>query len=259
MQLMEQKIIIEKLFKSFNGKVILQNVNLTIDDKESVAIVGGSGCGKSVLVKCISGLITADPKSIIKINGFECSQLTITERPEKIRKSIGMLFQGNALFDSMTISENITFGTYNQIAKNGFVTKEQRISLNKLAKEQLEVVGLAADNLEKYPYKLSGGLQKRVAIARAISTNPEIILLDEPTTGLDPVTSYNISQLICDIKKRTGATIIAITHDPICASELADRIVLIDNKTVAWSGTMNDLDTATSPYIDAFRRAIKTR
>ncbi len=256
---MQQKIIIEKLFKSFNGNIVLENINLTIHDKESVAIVGGSGCGKSVLIKCISGLITADPGSILKINGLECSQLKIAERPDEIRQSIGMLFQGNALFDSMTISDNITFGIYNQIAKNGFITSAQRIELNKTAKEQLEVVGLAADNLEKYPYELSGGMQKRVAIARAISTNPEIILLDEPTTGLDPVTSYNISLLICEIKKRTGATIIAITHDPICASELADRIVLIDNKTVSWSGTMDDLGSATSPYIDAFRRAIKTQ
>jgi phospholipid/cholesterol/gamma-HCH transport system ATP-binding protein len=255
---MEQKIIIEKLFKSFNDSVVLKNVNLTIYDRESVAIVGGSGCGKSVLIKCISGLITADPGSILKINGFECSQLKVAERPDKVRQSIGMLFQGNALFDSMTISENITFGIYNQIAKNGFITTEQRTKLNKVAKEQLEVVGLAVNNLDKYPYELSGGMQKRVAIARAISTNPEIILLDEPTTGLDPVTSYNISQLICEIKKKTGATIIAITHDPICASELADRIVLIDDKTVSWSGTINDLSSATSPYIDAFKRAIKT-
>jgi phospholipid/cholesterol/gamma-HCH transport system ATP-binding protein len=254
---MKQKIIIENLSKSFKDVSVLINVNLTIQDGESLAVIGGSGCGKSVLIKCISGLFKSDPGSCIMIDDFECSQLLVANRPDRIREKIGMLFQSNALFDSMSVSENITFGLSNKISKSGFLTAAQRSFLDKTAKANLEVVGLATSNLEKYPYELSGGMQKRVAIARLITTKPEIILLDEPTTGLDPVTSYNISQLILEVKKMTSATIVTISHDPICVTELADRIALIDNKTVAWTGIKGELDTAKSPYIDAFRRATK--
>ncbi len=255
---MKQKIKVENLSKSFNGVSVLTNVNLTIQDGESLAVIGGSGCGKSVLIKCIAGLFQSDPGSSIMIDDFECSQLFVANRPDRIREKVGMLFQSNALFDSMSVAENITFGLCNKISKTGFLDASQRNFLNKTAKENLEVVGLSENNLEKYPYELSGGMQKRVAIARLITTKPEIILLDEPTTGLDPVTSYNISQLILEVKKMTNATVVTITHDPICVGELADRIALIDNKTVAWIGLQNELDTARSPYIDAFKRATKS-
>lgn len=254
---MEEKIRITKLSKSFNSFLVLDDINLTIKKGESLVVVGGSGSGKSVLIKCLAGLFRANPGSSIRINGLECAHLAVADRPEKIRKAMGMLFQGNALFDSMTVSENITFGVYNKIAKNGFISREQRVFLNKLAKEQLEVVGLSVSNLEKYPHELSGGMQKRVAIARAINTKPEILLLDEPTTGLDPVTSYNISQLMVEIRNKIGATIVAISHDPICVSELADRLVLIDNKTIGWDGTLDEVSSAESPYIKSFMRSIK--
>lgn len=254
---MAVKIKIENLYKTFNGVSVLEDVKFKVEEGEAIAIVGASGCGKSVLMKCISGLILPDKESLIYINNIECSALNVADRPPNIRDTIGMLFQSNALFDSMTVGENITFGLLHKISKYGFLTQSQRETLIKVAKEKLEIVGLAVNNLDKYPYELSGGMQKRVAIARSISMQPEIILLDEPTTGLDPVTAYNISQLMKDIRKQMSSTIIAITHDPMCAAEIADRIILIDNKTVAWAGKLHQLSNATSPYIDAFKRVIK--
>jgi phospholipid/cholesterol/gamma-HCH transport system ATP-binding protein len=252
---MQEKIIIHNLTKTFNSTTVLSEVNLKVEESSSVAIVGGSGSGKSVLIKCIAGLLTASSGSI-KVNGHEVSKVFVEDRPSSIRDKMGMLFQSNALFDSMTIEENIAFGVYNKIARNGYVNNKQRLELKKLAIEQLEIVELARNNLDKYPYELSGGMQKRVAIARLISPKPEIILLDEPTTGLDPVTAGNISRLMVDIKNRINATMITITHDPICLSEIAENIILIDNKTIAWRGTLKELHNAENPYLTAFKRIL---
>jgi phospholipid/cholesterol/gamma-HCH transport system ATP-binding protein len=240
---MKDKIIISGLYKNFQGTTILQDINLKIAEGDLVAVVGSSGSGKSVLIKCISGLFTAS-KGSIKIDDTEVAKLYVADRPKHVREKMGMLFQSNALFDSMTIGENITFGLYNKIAKRGYVSSYQRMALNKLAIEQLEIVGLAKSNLEKYPYELSGGMQKRVAIARLISTKPEIILLDEPTTGLDPVTAS---------KNRINATMIVITHDPICVSEVAQKIILIENKTIRWFGGIKDLQFIDNQYLDPFK------
>lgn len=249
---MKEKIVVSNLCKSFNNTIILQDINLKVVNGDSLTIVGGSGSGKSVLLKCISGLFTASSGSIL-IDGVEVSQMYVSDRPIAIREKMGMLFQSNALFDSMTIGVNITFGVYNKISKNGYISTEKRIELNKLAEEQLEIVGLSKNILEKYPYELSGGMQKRVAIARLISTKPEIILLDEPTTGLDPVTAGNISRLMLEIKERIKATMITITHDPICASEVAKNIVLIENKTITWKGNIADLRSVDNPYLNSFK------
>lgn len=249
---MKEKIVVTNLCKSFNDTTILQNINLKVGDRDSLAIVGGSGSGKSVLLKCISGLFTANSGSIM-IDGIEVSQVYVSDRPSIIREKMGMLFQSNALFDSMTIGENITFGVYNKISQNGYISTDKRIQLNKLAEEQLEIVGLSKNILEKSPYELSGGMQKRVAIARLISTKPEIILLDEPTTGLDPVTAGNISRLMIEIKERINATMITITHDPICVSEIAKNIVLIENKTISWQGNIADLQLVDNPYLNSFK------
>jgi len=249
---MKEKIVVTNLCKSFNDTTILQNINLKVGDRDSLAIVGGSGSGKSVLLKCISGLFTANSGSII-IDGIEVSQVYVSDRPSVIREKMGMLFQSNALFDSMTIGENITFGVYNKISQNGYISTDKRIQLNKLAEEQLEIVGLSKNILEKSPYELSGGMQKRVAIARLISTKPEIILLDEPTTGLDPVTAGNISRLMIEIKERINATMITITHDPICVSEIAKNIVLIESKTISWRGNIADLQLVDNPYLNSFK------
>ena len=249
---MKEKIVVSKLYKEFNGTIILRDINLKAVEGDSIAVVGSSGSGKSVLMKCISGLFTISSGSI-KVNDTEVGKIHVADRPSNIREKMGMLFQSNALFDSMTISENITFGVYNTIAKNGYISTKQRIELNTIAVEQLEIVGLAKDNLEKYPYELSGGMQKRVAIARLISTKPEMILLDEPTTGLDPVTAGNISRLMVEIKERINATMITITHDPICVSELAKNIVLIENKTIGWQGNIADLQLVENPYLASFK------
>lgn len=249
---MENKIVVTNLYKDFNNTTVLRDINLKVAQTDSVAIVGASGSGKSVLLKCISGLFTTASGSI-KIDGVDVSKMHVAERPLVLREKIGMLFQSNALFDSMTISENITFGVYNKIAKNGYISTEKRIELNKLAEEQLGIVGIAKNHLEKYPYELSGGMQKRVAIARLITTKPEIILLDEPTTGLDPVTAGNISRLLIEIKNRINATMITITHDPICVSEVAKNIVLIENKTIGWQGLVTELQTVDNQYLNSFK------
>ena len=249
---MKEKIVINNLYKSFNDVMILQDINLKVIDRDSIVIVGGSGSGKSVLLKCISGLFIADSGSVL-IDEVEVSHMYVADRPSAIREKMGMLFQSNALFDSMTISENITFGVYNKISQNGYISTEKRIKLNKIAEEQLEIVGLSKNILEKYPYELSGGMQKRVAIARLISTKPEIILLDEPTTGLDPITAGNISRLMIEIQNRLHTTMITITHDPICVSGVAKTIVLIQNKTIGWQGNASELQLVDNPYLNAFR------
>ena len=250
---MKEKIVVSKLYKEFSGTTILRDINLKVVEGDSIAVVGSSGSGKSVLMKCISGLFTVSSGSI-KVNDTEVGKIHVSDRSNNIRDKMGMLFQSNALFDSMTISENITFGVYNTMAKHGYISTNQRIELNKLAAEQLQIVGLAKNNLEKYPYELSGGMQKRVAIARLISTKPEIILLDEPTTGLDPVTTGNISRLMVDIKNHINATMLTITHDPICVSELAESIVLIENKTIGWHGKIKDLQLVDNLYLNSFKR-----
>ena len=250
---MKDKIVINNLCKDFNNTTVLRDINFKVVQNDSVAIVGASGSGKSVLLKCISGLLITT-LGCINIDGVDVSKIHVADRPISVREKIGMLFQSNALFDSMTISENITFGVYNKVAKNGYISTEKRIELNRLAEEQLEVVGIAKQNLEKYPYELSGGMQKRVAIARLITTKPEIILLDEPTTGLDPVTAGNISRLLVAIKNRINATMVTITHDPICVSEVAKNIVLIENKTIGWQGTLNNLQTVDNQYLNSFKR-----
>lgn len=252
---MTEKIVVSSLTKAFNETTVLRDVNLKVVDNASVAIVGGSGSGKSVLLKCIAGLFVASSGSI-KIDGYEVSKILVEDRPSNVKDKMGMLFQSNALFDSMTVGENISFGVYNKIAKNGYINTEQRLELKKLAIEQLEIVELSRNSLDKYPYELSGGMQKRVAIARLISPKPEIILLDEPTTGLDPVTAGNISRLMVDIKNRINATMITITHDPICLSEIAENIILIDNKTISWYGTLKDLDCVDNVYLKAFKKML---
>lgn len=254
---MQVKIAVKNLNKSFLNVKILTDINLQVFDHDSLVIVGGSGSGKSVLIKCILGLLLPEENTSITINNIECAQTRIFDRPQELRNSIGMLFQSNALFDSLTIGENIAIGMYYKIARYGYITTQQRLELYKVAKEQLEIVGLSTDNLSKYPYELSGGMQKRVAIARLLTTKPDIIFLDEPTSGLDPVTAQNISSLMVDIRKRLNATMITISHDPICISEVANRMILIDNHMITWSGTLNDISTINNPYIEAFKRYVQ--
>lgn len=233
---------IKGLTKAFGKKVILDGIDLTINKGESFVVMGGSGTGKSVLIKCMMGLLYSD-KGSIKLNGEEISKLTSDARQKVAR--FGMLFQGGALFDSLTVWENIAFGlTYGQ---NMPKEKAKIIAL-----EKLKAVDLDESVADLYTAELSGGMQKRVALARAIATNPDIIFFDEPTTGLDPIVSGKINHLISKCVKELGATAISITHDMNSLRKIADRVGLLFQGKLIWTGTVNEMDASDDPYVQQF-------
>ncbi len=234
------KILIKNLSKTFEQKVILSNINLQIENKESLVIIGGSGSGKSVLIKCIAGLILPDLKSSIIIDGDDVSNQHISLRSSFLKK-FSLLFQGNALFDSMSIWENITFGM--NIDDN---------DAKKIAEEKLEMVEIDKSVAYFFPNEISGGMQKRVALARAVASNPQIIFFDEPTSGLDPATSKAISNLIKNIRHKLQATTITITHDAKCMKTIADKVAVIENGKISWSGYLKDTLQSDLPYIKDF-------
>ncbi|MGE0660230.1 MAG: ABC transporter ATP-binding protein [Reyranellaceae bacterium] len=240
---MANKIEIRDLHKSFGRKKVLTGVNLDVGVQESVVIIGGSGTGKSVLLKCILGLLQPD-KGSIKIDGREVTTMTRRERAENMRK-FGMLFQGGALFDSLRVWENVAFGP---IQADGMARAEAK----KTALAKLAAVGLNADVAELSPAELSGGMQKRVSLARAIAREPEIIFFDEPTTGLDPIMSDVINDLIVKSVKGLGATAVSITHDMHSARKIADRIAMIFGGKIIWQGPKQDIDNSGNPYVDQF-------
>jgi phospholipid/cholesterol/gamma-HCH transport system ATP-binding protein len=211
--------------------------------QESVVIIGGSGTGKSVLLKCILGLMQPDAGSI-KIDGEEVTTMTRRERQQIMRK-FGMLFQGGALFDSLRVWENVAFGP---MQADGMARAEAK----KIALAKLAAVGLSADVAELSPAELSGGMQKRVSLARAIAREPEIIFFDEPTTGLDPIMSDVINDLIVKSVKGLGATAVSITHDMISARKIADRIAMIFGGKIIWHGATSEIDHSGNPYVDQF-------
>lgn len=237
------KIVIENLYKSFNDHVVLDGVNLNIPEKKSLVILGGSGSGKSVLIKTIVGLINPD-KGSIKIDDEETTHINMNDR-FKIMRKCGFLFQGGALFDSLNILENITF----YAAKlNNLTTFEKR----DLALEKLTAVGLSERVLDMYPAELSGGMQKRVSLARAIATNPEIIFFDEPTTGLDPIMANVINELIIKVREELGATTITITHDMHSAQMIATDVAMLYQGKIAWTGPQSDMDKSKNEILDQF-------
>ena len=235
---MANKIEIRDLHKSFGSKKVLTGVNLDVGVQESVVIIGGSGTGKSVLLKCILGLLQPD-KGSIKIDGREVTTMSRRERAENMRK-FGMLFQGGALFDSLRVWENVAFGP---IQADGM----PRAKAKKIALAKLAAVGLNADVAE-----LSGGMQKRVSRARAAAREPEIIFFDEPTTGLDPIMSDVINDLIVKSVKGLGATAVSITHDMHSARKIADHIAMIFGGKIIWQGPTQDIDSSGNPYVDQF-------
>jgi len=237
------KIAIRGLRKAFGPKKVLQGVDLDVGVAESVVVIGGSGTGKSVLLKCILGLIEPDGGSI-KIDGQEVIGLSSGER-EAINRKFGMLFQGAALFDSLTVWENVGFGL---IRAQGVERREAR----RIALENLAAVGLKPEVGELYPAELSGGMKKRVALARAVATKPEIIFFDEPTTGLDPIMGDVINQLIVKCVQELGATAISITHDLASARKIAHRIAMLHDGRIIWSGPVAEIDRSGSPYVDQF-------
>jgi phospholipid/cholesterol/gamma-HCH transport system ATP-binding protein len=240
---MNAKIEIKGLTKRFGKKVVLDGIDLTIAQGESVVVIGGSGSGKSVLLKCVLGIITPDSGSI-KIDGQEVTGLSMRERQETMRK-FGMLFQGGALFDSLPVWENISFA----LLQNHQIDKKQaRI----LAVEKLKSVGLGADVAALSPAELSGGMQKRVALARAIAANPEIIFFDEPTTGLDPIMADVINELIVKCSKELGASTLSITHDMASVRKIAHRVAMLYKGKLIWQGDAQAIDRSGNEFVDQF-------
>lgn len=237
------KIAMRDVKKAFGPKKVLDGINLTIAPGESLVIIGGSGSGKSVTLKCILGLIKPDEGSI-QIDGKETTSLSSHDRDEMMGK-FGMLFQGAALFDSLRVWQNVAFGL---IQGKGMSAKDAHdIAIQKLAQ-----VGLAAQVGDLFPAELSGGMQKRVGLARAIATNPEIIFFDEPTTGLDPIMADVINDLIVDCVKDLGATALSITHDMASARKIADHVAMIYEGKIIWHGKVSDLDHSGNPFVDQF-------
>ncbi len=237
------KITVRGLKKSFGPKLVLDGIDLDVGERESLVVIGGSGSGKSVMVKCILGLIQPDAGSIV-IGGREAIGMPTRER-EKLMQKFGMLFQGAALFDSLSVWENVAFGL---IQGRG----TERARAKEIALQKLGAVGLGPEVGELRPSELSGGMQKRVALARAIAAEPEIIIFDEPTTGLDPIMADVINDLIVKCVRDLGATAISITHDMVSAHKIADRIAMIYKGRIIWAGRKEEIDRSGNPYVDQF-------
>ena len=237
------KIQLSGVHKRFGSKIVLDGIDLTVNPGESLVIIGGSGTGKSVMLKSVLGLIKPD-KGSIKVDGQETTRMGSSAR-EAVNRKFGMLFQGAALFDSLKVWENVAFAL---IQGRGMSrTKAKDIALQKLAK-----VGLGAEVGELSPSELSGGMQKRVGLARAIAAEPEIIFFDEPTTGLDPIMSDVINDLIVDTVKDLGVTTMSITHDMASARKIADKLAMIYKGKIIWTGSKADIDKSGNPYVDQF-------
>ena len=237
------KIRIRGLKKSFGPKHILRGIDLDVGVGESVVVIGGSGTGKSVLLKCILGILDPD-EGTIEIDDQEVTSLSRYER-EKVMHKFGMLFQGAALFDSLPVWENVSFGLL-QVDRMG------RDEAKKLAVETLSRVGLGADVADLSPAELSGGMQKRVGLARAIARRPEILFFDEPTTGLDPIMADVINDLIAHSVRELGASAISITHDMASARKIADRVTMLYKGELVWDGDVSEIDKSGNDFVDQF-------
>jgi phospholipid/cholesterol/gamma-HCH transport system ATP-binding protein len=239
----EGHIVLDGVRKSFGPKHVLNGINLAVPKGHSLVVIGGSGTGKSVMLKCILGIIQPDHGSI-RVAGEEVVGLKGKARDAYLQR-FGMLFQGAALFDSLSVWENVAFGLIQgrQMA---------RMKARDIAVEKLGQVGLGPEVAGLYPAELSGGMQKRVGLARAIAADPEIIFFDEPTTGLDPIMADVINNLIVDCVKRLGATTISITHDMASARKIADDIAMIYKGEILWQGPANTIDASGNPYVEQF-------
>ena len=236
-------IEIRDVEKSFGGARVLNGVTLDVHEGESFALIGRSGVGKSVLLKCVLGLIRPDAGTVL-VRGEE----PIRRARKLDGAKIGMLFQGGALFDSMPVWQNVAF---RQLKGSRKTRKgEARDSADRL----LGRVGLSPEVGDRFPSELSGGMQKRASLARAIAEDPEIILFDEPTTGLDPIMSSVINGLIRSIVKESGATAVTITHDMPCVRTVADRVALLHDGVIQWSGPVDALDSDDNPHLRQFVR-----
>ena len=239
------KIRLRGVRKTFAGgaKVVLDSVDLDIGRGESVVIIGGSGTGKSVTIKCILGLLEADAGSIT-IDGAETTGMAPAAR-EAVNRQVGRLFQGAALFDSLPVWENVAFGLLSRRLCGREEARERAL-------RNLAQVGLAADVAELSPAELSGGMQKRVGLARAIATEPDIIFFDEPTTGLDPIMADVINDLIVKVNEEVGATAVTITHDMASARKIGDRIAMLYAGRIIWAGPVDAIDHSDNAHVDQF-------
>lgn len=244
----EVKIILRDVKKHFGDKKVLNGINLDVKAGKSTVVIGGSGTGKSVMLKSILGLIEADSGSI-QVDGKETVGMSAKERHELMIK-FGMLFQGAALFDSLKVWENVAFGL---VQGRGMSRKDAQ----EVAVEKLKAVGLRPETGNLYPAELSGGMQKRVGLARAIATNPDIIFFDEPTTGLDPIMADVINDLIVESVKGLGATALSITHDMSSVRKIADYVAMIYEGRIIWYGPVEAMDNSGNPYVEQFIRGSK--
>ena len=240
------KISIRGLKKSFGRKIVLNGLDLDLAKGESLVVIGGSGSGKSVLLKCMLGLIRPNAGSIT-IDGEGMTGSNHKTR-ERLRSKIGMLFQGGALFDSLKVWENVAFALIEGTGHPHLPPKEAR----EIAIEKLAMVGLGPEVANLAPGQLSGGMQKRVALARAIAAEPEILFFDEPTTGLDPIMADAINNLIIASVQRLGATAVSITHDMASARKIATRIAMLYEGKIVWDGSAAEIDKSDNPYVDQF-------
>ena len=231
----------ETVHKSFGTKRVLQGVNLEIAKGSSMVIIGGSGTGKSVMLKSVLGLITPD-SGTITVDGQNATQ---GDRDAFLAR-FGMLFQGGALFDSMTVWQNVAF----RLLRGSL--KRPKEEAREIAIEKLRRVGLTPDVADLFPSELSGGMQKRVGLARAIAAEPEIIFFDEPTTGLDPIMSGVINDLIREIVVEMGATAMTITHDMSSVRAIADNVAMLHGGVIQWTGPVSQMDASGDPYLTQF-------
>lgn len=238
-----KKIELINIHKNFEKKEVLKGLNLEISNGESFVIIGGSGTGKSVLIKCILGIMNPD-KGEILVDGSNILNLKNSKR-SLINQKIGMLFQNAALFDSLMVWENVSFG----LIQNN---KMKRDDAKETALKVLKKVGLNEKVSTLYPSELSGGMQKRVGLARAIANSPEIIFFDEPTTGLDPIMADIINNLIIECVKDQGITALSITHDMSSARKISDKIAMLHEGRIIWSGGPNEIDNSRNEHVDQF-------
>ncbi len=235
-------ITITDLHKSFGANHVLRGVNLTVEPGESMVVIGGSGSGKSVLIKHIIGLLKPDRGSIL-VNGEEVT--TMRERQLKeLRKKFGMLFQAAALFDSLTVGENVAFALVEH-------TRLSRAEIADRVREKLTLVGLPGTE-DLFPSELSGGMKKRVGLARALAIEPEVILYDEPTTGLDPIMADAINDLIVEMRERFAITSVAITHDMVSAYKIGHRLAMLYQGKIIFTGTPEECKNTTDPMVRQF-------
>jgi phospholipid/cholesterol/gamma-HCH transport system ATP-binding protein len=236
-------IEIKNLHKSFGSNKVLQGVNLDIDTGETLVIIGRSGCGKSVLIKHIVGLLYPD-EGHVKVEGKTVDEMSMKELYE-LRTKFGFLFQGSALFDSMTVEENISLPLVESKKKFSMTEIDKKVA------EKLEMVGMSGVQKLK-PAELSGGMKKRVGLARALITDPDYIFYDEPTTGLDPIMSDSIDELIKELTDKLNSTSIVVTHDMYSVKNVADRVAMMHEGKIHFSGTPTELLTSTDPIIKEF-------